>query len=44
MSEAILNTQLQALRLSQMKAHWKGLELQAITAGWTPRQLPEPAL
>ena len=36
MSEAILNTQLQTLRLSQMKAHWKALEQQAIAMAWSP--------
>ena len=36
MNEAVLNTQLQALRLSQMKTNWKALEQQAITASWTP--------
>jgi len=36
MSEATLNHQLQALRLSQMKAHWRELEQSAIAAGWTP--------
>jgi DNA replication protein DnaC len=36
MNEATLNVQLQALRLSQMKAHWKELEQCSITAGWTP--------
>lgn len=36
MSEANLNTQLQALRLSQMKVYWKELEQQAIAMAWTP--------
>ena len=36
MNEATLNTQLQTLRLSQMKAYWKELEQQAITMAWTP--------
>ena len=36
MSEAILNNHLQALRLSQMKAHWRELEQCAIASGWTP--------
>jgi DNA replication protein DnaC len=36
MSEAILTTQLQALRLSQMKGNWKTLEQHAITSGWPP--------
>ena len=36
MSDATLNSQLQALRLSQMKTHWKPLEQQAIAAGWAP--------
>jgi len=36
MNEATLNTQLQTLRLSQMKANWKTLEQQAMSAGWTP--------
>jgi DNA replication protein DnaC len=39
MSEAILNTQLQALRLSQMKANWKTLEQHAIASGWPPATL-----
>ncbi len=38
MNEAALNTQLQTLRLSQMKAHWKALEQQAIAMAWTPAQ------
>lgn len=36
MNEAALNIQLQALRLSQMRAHWKTLEQQAVASGWTP--------
>lgn len=36
MSEVTLNTQLQALRLSQIKIHWRDLEQRAITEGWTP--------
>jgi len=36
MSEATLNTQLQTLRLSQMKANWKALELRAIASGYPP--------
>lgn len=36
MSDATLNTQLQALRLSQMKTHWRDLEQQAIATGWPP--------
>ena len=34
MNEATLNVQLQALRLSQMKANWRELEQCAIAAGW----------
>ena len=36
MSEAALNIQLQALRLSQMKTHWRELEQRAIASDWTP--------
>ena len=36
MSEATLNIHLQALRLSQMKAHWRELEQSAIASSWTP--------
>jgi len=36
MSEAILNTQLQALRLSQIKTNWKALEQTAIRSDWPP--------
>jgi DNA replication protein DnaC len=36
MSEVTLNVQLQALRLSQMKAHWRELEQHAIAVGSTP--------
>jgi len=36
MSEVLLNTQLQALRLSQMKIHWRELEQRVIASGGTP--------
>lgn len=36
MITATLNGQLQALRLSQMKANWSALERQAIDSSWTP--------
>lgn len=36
MIAATLNTQLQALRLSQMKADWGELEREAIDSSWTP--------
>jgi DNA replication protein DnaC len=36
MNEATLNIQLQALRLSQMKANWRELEQRAIAEDWTP--------
>jgi DNA replication protein DnaC len=36
MNEATLNTQLQALRLTQMKANWKTLEQQAMLTSGTP--------
>jgi DNA replication protein DnaC len=35
MSAAILNTQLQALRLAQMKANWSELEQLSTASGWT---------
>ena len=44
MSEATLNIQLQALRLSQMKTHWRELEQRAIASAWTPSPLSQPAL
>jgi DNA replication protein DnaC len=36
MSDATLNIQLQALRLSQMKIHWRELEQRAIASDWIP--------
>ncbi len=36
MNTAMLNNQLQALRLSQMKANWSELEQRAIASGWPP--------
>jgi len=36
MSESDLNTQLQMLRLSQMKANWKTVEDTAISSAWPP--------
>ena len=36
MNEATLNIQLQALRLSQMKANWEDFEQRTIAAGGTP--------